>query len=179
MSKKKLNIEGISNELQGASLFFTQEPVSPPPQPKPEPVTPEPAVLENVPPPEIKKTTPEIVKPKLEKSRKHETMHARMHALNSDNIASVTQANPAYDPIEAIRKSVKQVGKEEFYLRLTSGEKSEVTRIVFTFNELYSGEGRKVSANDIGRIAIHQLLIDYRENGENSVLARVLAALNA
>jgi hypothetical protein len=30
MSKKKLNVQGIANELEGASLFF-QKPVSPPP----------------------------------------------------------------------------------------------------------------------------------------------------
>src|SRR5262245_33222431 len=40
MTKKKLNIDTIANELEGASLFFTKAP-SPLPMPKPEEPLPE------------------------------------------------------------------------------------------------------------------------------------------
>ena len=171
MSKKHLQVEGIVNELAGASLFFTNQPATVTPQPKleaskTEPVSP---IPENK--PQAKKETV--------KTDKHESMHARMHAFNSDNMITNNNQDLQHDAVEAIRKSVKQVGKEEFYLRLTPAEKSEVAKVVYTFNELSVGEGRKISANDIGRIGLHHLLIDYRENGEKSILFRVLAALNA
>jgi hypothetical protein len=172
MSKKQLQVEGIMNELEGASLFFTKQPNS--------------TTLRTI--PEIEKTEtvspipenkPQLKKDQTVKTDNHETMHARMHAFKRDNMITNTGNDLKNDPIEAIRKSVKQLGKEEFYLRLTPAEKSEVAKVVYTFNELSVGEGRKISANDIGRIALHHLLIDYHENGEKSILVRVLAALNA
>jgi hypothetical protein len=180
MSKKKLQIDGITNELEGASLFFTKQP-----DPEALPPTPETAktvILSPVPEDQV-----EFIKTEPVKASNHERMNARMHALKHsrmhanthDKIIASIDADLENDLTETIRKSVKQVGKEEFYMRLTPAEKSEVAKVVFTFNELSVGEGKKISANDIGRIALHHLLIDYHENGEKSILVRVLAALNA
>lgn len=172
MSKKQLQVEGIINELEGASLFFTKQLNPPTSRPKPETEK-----TESVSP--LPENKPQLKKDETVKTDNHETMHSRMHAFNSDSMITNTSNYLKNDPIEAIRKSVKQVGKEEFYLRLTHAEKSEVAKVVYTFNELSVGEGRKISANDIGRIALHHLLIDYHDNGEKSILFRVLAALNA
>ena len=42
-----------------------------------------------------------------------------------------------------------------------------------------SGEAEQTSETEINRIAVNYLLLDYHEHGEQSVLARVLAALRA
>jgi hypothetical protein len=79
MSKKKLQVEGITNELEGASLFFSKPPGQTVPQAKPEPILTGPV-------------TPKIdIKPKLAKkesthTNNHETVNARMHAFNRDNM---------------------------------------------------------------------------------------------
>ena len=84
-----------------------------------------------------------------------------------------------YDLIKTIRKTVKQVGKEVLFVRLSPDEKHTLGSIVYSFNEIYRGEGRKTSENEIGRIGLNYLLEDYRVNGNNSILAQVLAALAA
>jgi hypothetical protein len=90
-----------------------------------------------------------------------------------------TLANNQDDPIETIRKTVKQVGKDTLFVRLTADEKHQVTSVVYALNEMYRGESRKTSENEIGRIGVNFLLEDYKANGEQSILAKVLAALNA
>lgn len=189
-------MDEISNELAGASLFF--QPTMAPPAPRPQLETLPLSELPPTQPPSIQvqhgesetgSPSPSLTKKPGQISRTHkesgkhdpmsDSMNASMHAFIRDNMKPVNYSNRPNDLIETIRKSVKQVGKEEFFMRLTPAEKSEVNKILFTFNELSAGEGRKISANDIGRIAIHNLLMDYKQNGEKSVLVLVLEALNA
>jgi hypothetical protein len=77
--------------------------------------------------------------------------------------------------IEAIRKTVKTLGREVSFVRLTPEEKGQLADVVYT----YKRQGQKTSENEINRIAINYLLADYHANGEQSVLAQVLAALRA
>ena len=79
------------------------------------------------------------------------------------------------ETIEAIRKAVKVSGKEVVYTRLTREEKDSLADIVHT----YKRQGTKTTENEIARIALNSLLIDYRAHGERSILARVIAALLA
>ena len=51
----------------------------------------------------------------------------------------------------------------------------DLSDIVYT----YKRQGQKTSETEINRIALNYLLLDYREHGQQSVLARVLAALLA
>ena len=76
--------------------------------------------------------------------------------------------------IEAIRKAVKQIGKEAATHRFTVAEKQEIANIVFT----YKNQGVYTSENEISRVAINFIIADYKENGEESVLAKALKALN-
>ena len=76
--------------------------------------------------------------------------------------------------IEAIRKVVKEFGKEAATHRFTAQEKQAIAEIVYA----YKGKGVRTSENQIARIAINWLIVDYHENGENSVLELVLRALN-
>ena len=77
--------------------------------------------------------------------------------------------------IETIRKSVKATGREVSFVRLTPEEKKQLADIIY----ILKSQKVKTTENEINRIAINFLLEDYHTNNENSVLARVLAALLA
>ena len=92
----------------------------------------------------------------------------------------IRQAEPAptlvdASAVEAIRQVIKVPGREVSYVRMTPEEKAQLSDIVYT----YKRQGQKTSENELNRIAINYLLLDYHEHGEQSVLARVLAALLA
>ena len=78
------------------------------------------------------------------------------------------------DMIEAVRKAVKQIGKEPATQRLTLEEKQGLDDIEYS----YKRQGIKTSGNEIIRIATNYIVRDYRKNGENSILAKVLNRLN-
>ncbi len=179
MSKKKLQVEGIIDELEGASLFFTKSPPltpkpaadlpNPKPQPEPEKPSTEPTGQS------VSKPTVILDKPLDNPDNIKAIMKARTHASKQAS----TPSSQIYDPVETIRKAVKQLGKEVLFIRVTPEEKHEIGSIVYSFNEIYRGEGRKTSENEVGRIALRFLVQDFKENGNNSILARVIAALNA
>lgn len=76
--------------------------------------------------------------------------------------------------IELIRKAVREIGKEAATHRFTLEEKKAIREVVFT----YENRGILTSENEITRIAVNYVLNDYKENGENSLLGKVLKALN-
>jgi hypothetical protein len=107
---------------------------------------------------------------------------ASKRASNSDNkhanVPASKQASVIVEEsaiIEAIRKVVKAPGKEVSFVRLSPDEKGELADIVYT----YKRQGKKTSENEINRIALNYILQDYKANGENSILAKVIAALIA
>lgn len=177
MTKKKLQVDGILNELEGASLFFMPA-ISPPvesPSPQPESV-PEP-IQESEPVPTLPKpasTIPSQIADEIKPNK----AYSKSSSNNASKLASTSISKP-HDFIKAIRKTVRQVGKEVLFVRVSPEEKHTLGSIVYSFNELYRGEGRKTSENEVGRIGLNFLLEDYRENGNNSILAQVLAALVA
>jgi citrate lyase gamma subunit len=88
--------------------------------------------------------------------------HASVHAEMQDSI------------IELIRKAVKDVGKESATYRFTPEEKKALLELTFT----YKVQGYKTSENELTRIAINFVLEDHKQNGRNSILEKVLQALN-
>lgn len=76
--------------------------------------------------------------------------------------------------LETMRKAVKQIGKEAATHRFTTQEKNVLADIVYT----YTRQGYRTSENEITRIAVNWLILDYQERGEQSVLARMLEALH-
>ena len=88
--------------------------------------------------------------------------HASMHALIDENL------------IETIRRAVKDVGKDSATYRFTPEEKKALLELSFS----YKMQGYKTSENELVRIAINFILEDHKQNGENSVLQKVLAALD-
>jgi hypothetical protein len=97
-------------------------------------------------------------------------IRARSHASKQ---ASGNENN--IEAVESIRKTVKTLGREVSFVRLTPEEKGALAEVVYA----YKRQGIKTTENEINRIAINALLIDYRANGDASLLARVLAALRA
>lgn len=176
MSKKTLNTSGISNELAGASLFFTspkqrKEDHSPSRMPVQAPVLPEKAADKPYPPKTRTEPTSDLPS--------QSTNEVISHVDDNPDKPAITQAstltNQDAENIERIRKVVKAIGKEVTYVRLLPEEKEKLGDIVYAYKRL----GIKTSENEIGRIAINFLTQDYEAHGENSVLAKVLAALNA
>ena len=185
MSKKVLNTQSVINELRGQSAFFKQDPQQ---QTKTDSSL---HKLEKLPneskkqeKPYVKKETSEVSTNKKELSptrllndKKNDIVRNR--ASKQASTSASMQADDQDDIVETIRKTVKQVGKETLFVRLTPNEKRQIASVVYAFNEMYRGEGRKTSENEIGRISVNFLLEDYKANGEQSILAKVLAALNA
>jgi hypothetical protein len=89
--------------------------------------------------------------------------------------ASLASETAGAETVERIRKTVKEIGREVAFTRLSPAEKGRLADIVYT----YKRQGVKTSENEINRIAINLMLRDYELYGEQSVLARVLAALQA
>jgi hypothetical protein len=104
-----------------------------------------------------------VVKP-VKKSRYHAS-------VDSSRSASMLADS---DVIETIRKAVRHTGEKVTYIRLTKEEKSDIKDIIYT----YEKQGIETSENEIGRIGLKWLIEDYKENGKNSILAKVLEALN-
>jgi hypothetical protein len=75
--------------------------------------------------------------------------------------------------IEVIRAAVKVFGKEAATHRFTLEEKKALRDIVYA----YEAQGMKTNENEISRIGVNFLIEDYRQNGENSTLHKVLSAL--
>jgi hypothetical protein len=76
--------------------------------------------------------------------------------------------------IESVRKAVKEFGKEAATHRFTVEEKKAIADIIYA----YRSRGIRTSENEIARIAVNFIVNDYWENGETSILDRVLRALN-
>ena len=103
-------------------------------------------------------------------SKRHEQTQSTLTPLSKqDSMIASKQDNL----IETIRKTVKKVGREVSFVRLSPEEKNQLTDIVYT----YKRHGKKTSENEVSRIAINFMLEDYKANGKKSVLAKVIEAL--
>ncbi len=153
--KKQLNIDAIKNELEG-SVFF---PTKPKDLAQPEP--------SSTSAPDVQPTgsaEPTVV------SRDHDTMVDTTIPRYHDTTV------PSEDELlEAVRRAVKQIGKEAATQRLTLEEKKALRAIEFT----YAQQGIMTSGNEIIRIGMNYLLQDYQRHGETSILAKVLKRLNS
>lgn len=100
---------------------------------------------------------------------------ASPRASQGASVPASTLAQYDDDLIQEIRKTVKAYGKEVSYVRLTPEEKKLLAEIAYT----YKSQGVKTSENEINRIAVNFLLMDYASKGQESILSRVIEALLA
>ena len=119
-----------------------------------------------------KQESVEVIKPASPPAIKRPAKKAIQAARPKASIAASMLADN--DVVETIRRAVRRTGEKVTYIRLTKEEKSEMKDIVYT----YEKQGIETSENEIGRIGLKWLIEDYKENGRNSILAKVLAALN-
>lgn len=111
--------------------------------------------------------------------------------VNDDSAASTTpEPHNDYSPdgihdtvppryhdttIEPIRRAVKALGKEAATHRFTATEKEAIAEIVYACKR----QGLRTTENEITRVAVNFIIHDYQANGKDSLLVRVLLALNA
>ena len=119
-------------------------------------------------------STAQLKKGELQNSR-HDTMIPRQHDTveSSNHDTMIPQSESVI--FELVRKAVKQIGKEAATHRFTLEEKHELADIEYT----YKRQGVRTSENEITRIAINYFIEDYRQNGEESILAKILKRLNS
>ena len=158
---KKLNVEAIANELQESAFFRRRE------RDQPE---------ENTPPPLAETSTPSTEQSTTGRTQGgHDTVIPRHHdTMVSRNHDTMTPGQGT-DMFEVVRKAVKQIGKEAATHRFTLEEKNLLADIEYT----YKRQGIRTSENEITRIAINYVIEEYRQNGEESILAKILKRLNS
>jgi hypothetical protein len=150
MSRKHLDTTQIENELRESSVFFNSAARSQ------QPPLSEDKAKTSRPPREVKRAP-----------KNRDTMLPRHHG---------TTVSRYHDTlIEAIRKAVKDFGKEAATHRFTQEEKQGIADLIYA----YSKQGLKTSENEIARIGINFIIQDYKENGEDCLLGRALKALSA
>jgi hypothetical protein len=123
----------------------------------------------------INPSTLQIQQQKEEKQIHQDTMIPFNHDTTSpfNHDTTIPQDDEAL--FEKVRKSVKQIGKEAATHRFTLDEKNELADIEY----VYKRQSIRTSENEITRIAINYFIEDYRQNGEQSLLARILKRLNS
>lgn len=114
-----------------------------------------------------KKTAP----PPAPKARTQRTNDDTTSPRNRDTVVSRHHE----DTVEALRRAVRVIGKEAATYRFSAEEKSRMADLVYT----YKRHGVRTSENEISRIALNFIFRDYEEAGEDSILAKVLDALNS
>jgi len=154
--KKKLNTIEVMNELRGQSVFFPTRPAEPIVQQEDIPVSDTHISSSN------EKPGVEVI--------------ASNQASNNASIDASKHASTLALEVDlkGIHKTLKLIGKEVLYVRLTPEEKNHVNDIEYT----YQRQGIKTSGNEIGRIALNFILADYKANGEQSILAKLLTELH-
>ena len=112
---------------------------------------------------------------KEDTQKPHDTMIPRHHDTTVSRNHDTTVPSDDQHIFEIVRKSVKHIGKEAATHRFTLEEKNELADIEYT----YKRQGIRTSENEITRIAINYFVEDYRQNGEQSLLAKILKRLNS
>lgn len=142
------------------SPFFARLPVEPVPTSSPVSEKPHPRKEDNKP------NSQADISPKTVKPRDQASM------VSSNRDTTVSRIHDTM--VETVRKAVKEIGKEAATHRFTPEEKRAILDIVYS----YKGSGIKTSENEVARIAVNFILEDYKQNGRNSILDRVLKVLN-
>ena len=123
---------------------------------------------------QVEVTPKQISKPEMSDTttpRYRDTTRPERMVVKSNS----TQETISPERVEAIRKSVRQLGKEAATHRCTADEKRALIDVAYQLGR----EGYRTSENEITRIGINWLIQDYHEKGKQSMLVRVIEALNS
>jgi hypothetical protein len=155
MKKQKIDTTAISSELQGSVFFRGQGSTTP-------------ADREETPAGSDTTT-----------SGRHEVQTPRRRSAAPPRHPDAATPRPPNgsaqrDRVAVIGDAVSELGTKRTTIRFSRPEKSALREIIYAYErrEIRTGE------NELTRIALNWLVEDYREHGEGSVLARVVARLH-
>ena len=94
---------------------------------------------------------------------------------NDASMQASMLASNSNDAIQSIRQVVRKTGKETVFVRVTESEKSDLGDVVHK-SKRYR---KKITENELARIAINHLILDYQNNREHCFLVKVLKALES
>lgn len=100
--------------------------------------------------------------------------HSRKEIVHQKPNQATTAPRYHDTMVETIRKAVKVIGKEAATYRFTQDEKKALIETIYAFRL----RGIRISENEIARIAINFLFNDHLINKKESVIERVVEALN-
>jgi hypothetical protein len=181
---KKLPTADMVNELAGASVFF-QSPTKAQAQKDTPPVSPETRKP-------VEQRQSSLVATNQESSHdtavssNRDTKQRGNHPtkeparqpivppIKHDTMPASSPSEEGMETLMEVRKLVRQLGKEAATHRFTAQEKRVIADLVYT----YSRQGYRTSENEITRIAVNWILLDFEERGEQSILARMLESLH-
>jgi len=123
--------------------------------------------------PAVSPTTPE--KTLANDDAAASTMNETHNDYSPDGIHDTVTPRYHDTTIETIRRAVKALGKEAATHRFTATEKEAIAEIVYACKR----QGLRTTENEITRVAVNFIVHDYQANGKDSLLVRVLLALNA
>ena len=125
--------------------------------------------------PKSRKSGKKAGKKARQKPRRSSGKTTGSKAASSDNQKEEPAAVTLQGQMEAVRKVVREVGKERADVGLTAGEKETLRAIAFERTQA----GRRTTINDVVRVAVNWLLEDYRARKEKSLLSRTLDAVQS
>ena len=139
-----------------------------------ESVTPEPTPLPT-PQPAIPEATTIPRAPDTTRPRDRETKRPRSHDTATLRHRDTAVSHEQAEVVDRIRRTVRVVGKEAATLRLTAEEKAHLADVIYS----YKRKGKRTSETEIIRIALNYVLEDLEQNGGDSILSRVMDALDS
>ncbi len=202
MAGKKLNVAGIANELQGASVFFPSPNTSVSSPTSSEESAPTPNIASEALSPEIKLAEPDIVPEPTQNEPSENTTQSSPLQLE------VAEPEPRIEPkvFESIpnlpsklpntSRDASMLASEQASM-LASNHDSTITKVKEAIRQIgkevsytrltldekrqivdvlyvFRSNGIKISENELFRIAINILLEDYNQLKERSILHQIL-----
>jgi hypothetical protein len=153
MNKKKIDVDKVASELREGSVFF---------RPPTEGPTEGPVDRETA-------RRPDGTTPRQRGARTsghQDSAPARRRDATPDKPG---------DRVTTLGSAVQELGTRRTTIRFSRPEKTALKEIIHT----YDRRDIRTTENELTRIAVNWLVEDYREQGERSVLAQVVAQLQA
>jgi len=158
--KKQYDITRLTDELKN-SVFFQKPEQTEDPKEKNLKLSQESEPSPTPKPQEDRK--PEAAKTARADANMHARTHARIDALSE------------HDVVASLHRKLQQKHHLASYtLRFRAEELEELTKLDTKLEKTHPD---KMSKNDLVRIGVNWLLEDYEQNGETSMLARILARM--
>lgn len=170
-TSKKLNTDQITNELAEGSVFFQRgdHPPSGDEASGLKTVGQAPTPVKTSENPLTTPSGPHQGKPSSTIASAPASRRASTH--ESSLASFLAESN---DLVEAIYRTVKRPGRDTSYVRMTEREKTELTRVI---GSLGHRRGYRISETEVMRIALCILIAEYTQKGDESLFAKVIAAL--